>query len=144
MEFKWTKGLEFFQDAHEIREKVFVKEQGFEHEFDQTDHEALHVVLYLDGVPVATARLFSEQGRVFHVGRVAVLKDYRGSHLGAALMKEVVRKAEQLGAEKIVLGAQKQAEPFYRKLGFLSENDCYFDEGCPHVNMFLKLNCQKG
>ena len=35
-----------FDDARAIREEVFVKEQGFVEEIDETDGKAVHVVCY--------------------------------------------------------------------------------------------------
>lgn len=134
--FKWSKGLETFEDAHVIRETVFIKEQGFSSEFDDTDITAHHLTVYIGETPVATARLFSEHGsNEYHIGRVAVLKEYRGLHYGEALMREVMRKAAQLGATAVVLGSQKQVEPFYAKLGFIAFGEEYLDQWCPHINM---------
>ena len=49
------------EDAVMIRETVFMKEQGFHDEFDETDRSAAHLVLYIDGLPAATCRFFSGQ-----------------------------------------------------------------------------------
>jgi predicted GNAT family N-acyltransferase len=140
--FKWSKGLEAFDDAHFIRETVFIKEQGFDSEFDETDKIAYHLTVYIGEAPtaIATARLFSEnKDKEYHIGRVAVLKEYRGFHYGEALMHEVIRKAAELGAASVVLGAQKQAEPFYAKLGFQAFGEEYLDQWCPHVNMISNI-----
>ena len=47
-------------DAKMIRESVFMKEQGFENEFDEIDDIAIHIVLYDNKNPVATCRIFKE------------------------------------------------------------------------------------
>lgn len=51
---------ECFPDhAKEIREAVFVREQGFLHEFDKTDDIAIHIVMFdEDKIPAATCRVF--------------------------------------------------------------------------------------
>lgn len=46
-------------DAVFIRQKVFVEEQGFQDEFDETDQKAQHIVLYMDSFPAAVCRFFS-------------------------------------------------------------------------------------
>lgn len=46
------------QEARRIREEVFVREQGFENEFDETDQRAFHLVLYDGEIPVAVCRFF--------------------------------------------------------------------------------------
>ena len=64
-------------DAARIREEVFMKEQGFHDEFDNTDPTAAHIVLYIEGTPVGTCRFFpgQEEGE-YVIGRIAILKKY--------------------------------------------------------------------
>ena len=38
-----------------IREEVFMKEQGFHDEFDETDQTASHIVLYIENTTPRTA-----------------------------------------------------------------------------------------
>ena len=45
--------------AKEIRRTVFVDEQGFHDEFDETDRAAAHIIAFdEDDNPVATCRIF--------------------------------------------------------------------------------------
>ena len=48
-------------EAVEIRENVFVKEQGFEKEFDEIDEKAIHLVMFDEHLqkPVATCRVYN-------------------------------------------------------------------------------------
>ena len=47
-------------EAVEIRENVFVKEQGFEKEFDEIDEKAIHLVMFDEHLqkPVVTCRIY--------------------------------------------------------------------------------------
>lgn len=139
LRFEWSLGLESFEGAHYVRDTVFIREQGFQREFDETDKTAEHLTAFADGGPVAAARLFSEGDSVYHVGRVCVLKSYRGRHYGELLMREVIARASLLGARKVVLGAQMHAVPFYAKLGFEAKGEPFDDEGAPHRYMELLL-----
>lgn len=56
--FKMNYGTENFEDEKHIREIVFIDEQGFENEFDNTDKTAYHVVAYENEKAVACARFF--------------------------------------------------------------------------------------
>ena len=47
------------QDARIIRQEVFVEEQGFHHEFDETDQTAWQLVLYENGHAAGCCRLFT-------------------------------------------------------------------------------------
>ena len=110
-------GLERCPEAKAIREEVFMKEQGFQVEFDDTDREAC-------------------QGEgVYAIGRVAVRKEGRGKQLGRAVMEAMEQKARQLGAKSIQLSAQVQARGFYEKLGYRAYGQEYLDEHCPHIAM---------
>ena len=67
--------------ASPIRFAVFVEEQGVPREIELDEHDALsvHVVAFEDQAPVATGRLLPDG----HIGRMAVLKDWRGRGIGA-------------------------------------------------------------
>lgn len=127
-------------DAKKIRTDVFINEQGFSNEFDETDSRCLHFLLFKNDKAIATGRMFTEDnGRSYHIGRVAVLKEYRKYHTGSELMTAMIEKAKELKAEKIVLSAQCRVKDFYKKLGFAEVGDIYYDEYCPHIQMEMNL-----
>lgn len=68
------------QEAKDIRIKVFMKEQGFENEFDDIDQISSHIVVFDETKPVGTCRFFKENNH-YTIGRVAVLKEYRNQHI---------------------------------------------------------------
>lgn len=140
MEFKWA-GMpsDIVKDAFMIREEVFIKEQGFEEEFDEKDKESYHIVGYDGELPVCCARIFYDGDNIWHAGRIAVKKSYRGTGLGAELMKAICEKAKSLGGKKVVLGAQVRASGFYAKQGFEKAREEYLEEGCPHIGMEKNL-----
>ncbi|MDO4501302.1 MAG: GNAT family N-acetyltransferase, partial [Erysipelotrichaceae bacterium] len=91
-----TKTYNFLtEDAKKIREKVFMEEQGFKNEFDEIDDKALHIVVYDKMMPIATCRVVeSEEANTYIMGRLAVIKEYRGKHIG----KGMLLKAEVMAA----------------------------------------------
>ena len=128
------------EEAREIREEVFVREQGFQEEFDEIDGYAVHLVLFCDGTPAAVCRFYTQKeegGYVF--GRLAVRKAYRGRSLGALLLAEAEREIKKAGGRTVRLHAQRQAQPFYEKQGYAAYGETDFDEGCPHVWMEKRL-----
>lgn len=128
------KGIKNLPQCIKIRQEVFVEEQGFVDEFDETDETALHAVAFVDEIPAATARAFEENG-VWHIGRVAVLKSFRKQGLGEAVMLAVEEKIKSIGGKEIYLSAQLQAKDFYCKVGYESLEDIHYDQHCPHVTM---------
>lgn len=123
-------------EARKIREQVFVEEQGFENEFDEFDAQVPHAVLFMDGQAVATGRLLpGEQQGELVIGRVAVLQEYRGRHLGEQIMLALEEEARRAGGKKISLSAQCRASGFYQTLGYAERGAVYLDEFCPHILM---------
>lgn len=119
-----------------IRMKVFVEEQGFseQEEMDDLDAVSLHGLVWYDEQPAATGRLYEQDG-VFHAGRFAVLPAYRGRGLGDLVVRLMVNKAFELGADEVHLGAQDQAMKFYEKIGFRICGDAYRDGHVRHYPM---------
>ena len=92
MKYTLSKGLNNSPDARAIRQSVFVEEQGFEYEFDDIDETALHLVLYDENDnPCATGRLFFDG--CMKIGRIAVMKEYRGQSLGSEVIAILEEKA---------------------------------------------------
>ena len=138
-DIKWTTDTTsaIYKDALKIRYAVFVNEQGVseEEEIDSLEDKTEHVVLYVDGKPVATARIYDLGENTFKVQRVAVHKDARGIGYGAVIMTEAEKRIHELGGHKVTLGAQNSAIPFYEKLAFNVEGEEFMDAGIPHHTM---------
>ena len=127
-------------DAQRIRFAVFVEEQGVpaELEMDDNDAHCIHALACLDGRPIGTARLLPDG----HVGRMAVLKEWRGHGVGRALLRALVQAARRRGDKEVLLSAQVHALGFYRAEGFEPEGDEYEEAGIPHQAMRLAIRGQ--
>ena len=133
--------VEMFQSipkqAIEIRQKVFVEEQGFQNEFDDIDYTAVHFVVFDDWEkPIATCRVFLDtQRNTYVLGRLAVTKENRRKDIGRLIVEEAEEYIRNIGGEELQLHAQCRITAFYNKLGFSSLGDVEDDEGCPHIWM---------
>lgn len=116
-----------------IRETVFIAEQAVppELEWDADDAGAVHFLAYASEYPIGTARLLPDG----HIGRVAVLKDWRGLKVGDALLRAAIGEAEQRGLKEQMLSAQVHASSFYERFGFAVVSGEFLDAGIPHVDM---------
>lgn len=130
--FKVTNNLT--EEEKMIRETVFIDEQNFKTEFDEIDDIATHIVMYLDNHPVGCCRLY-KQDNEYHIGRIAVLKPYRGNGYGERILLKAEKAAKKMGADSISLSAQVRASGFYEKLGYKKYGESYFDEYCEHIAM---------
>jgi len=123
-----------------IRRKVFVEEQNVPEdlELDELDAIAVHLLATRDGRPVGTARLLID-GETAKIGRVALLREERGTGTGAALMRAALDELRARGVTTAKLGAQTYAIGFYEKLGFTAYGPEYDDAGIPHRDMSRTL-----
>lgn len=133
---KWYDAGDNLKDAYEIRTRVFVEEQNISKniEFDNKDKFSNHLVVYKDDMPVATGRLLIENNK-YILGRIAVLKEERGNKYGDLVLRMLIRKAFDLGADIIELHSQLSAVEFYKKLGFKVIGKPYEEASILHVNM---------
>ena len=93
-------------------------------------------MIYDQDHPTATARLLENNS----VGRVAVLKAYRGQGLGQMIMLEIISYAQKQCRSVLTLSSQVHAISFYEKLGFTVQGDAYDECGIPHIEMTMSLN----
>lgn len=122
-------------EAVDIRTEVFVREQGFTEEFDRQEMECYHALLLEDGKAIGTARMFWEADDCMHIGRVALRKAARSGGRGSFLLNACCDKARELGAKRVILGAQCRVAHFYEFNGFHTYGDIFFDEYCEHIMM---------
>ncbi|WP_245721498.1 GNAT family N-acetyltransferase [Nocardia crassostreae] len=128
-------------DAYAIRVEVFVTEQGVprELELDELDATADHFLARFDGEPVGAGRLLVREN-IGVLGRLAVLKQTRGTGLGVALVRAIEDRARQRGLTAVELHSQTQAQGFYERLGYTAYGDIDDDAGIPHIWMRKTLN----
>jgi predicted GNAT family N-acyltransferase len=121
-----------------IREAVFIAEQAVppELEWDADDATAVHFLALEGEYPMGTARLLPDG----HIGRVAVLKDWRGLKVGDKLIRAVITEAEKRGLRQQMLSAQVHACAFYERFGFEVVSGEFLDAGIPHVDMVRHSN----
>lgn len=127
-------------EAQRIRAKVFMEEQGFVEEFDKWDEQSWHAILYLDGMPVGTARLFWDSApETMRLGRLALLSEARMGGWGRRMVQCACKKAMIKGAQRVVLDAQLRVQGFYAGCGFEPIGQPFDEEGCPHILMEYQL-----
>lgn len=121
-----------------IRFAVFVVEQRVPEdlEWDGIDARCEHAIAE-DGAgsPVGCGRLLPDG----HIGRMAVLREWRDRGVGGALLEHFIALARERGHAVARLNAQTRAIPFYEAHGFAATGDEFDDAGIPHRAMSLAL-----
>ncbi|MBO4667875.1 MAG: flavodoxin-dependent (E)-4-hydroxy-3-methylbut-2-enyl-diphosphate synthase [Bacilli bacterium] len=127
---------EINDDIKNLREEIFVKEQGFMEEIDEYDenNKCTYVVLYKDNMPVATGRMYIEGINTYHLGRICVKKEYRYKRYGSIILMALEQKIEK--GSRICLSSQNDALPFYEKNNYIKTDEEYYDEFCLHTKMY--------
>jgi predicted GNAT family N-acyltransferase len=129
-------GIENLSICLAIRRAVFIEGQGVPEdiEIDGLDPECTHLLAWLDGTPIATARMRAVEGAA-KAERVAVLPDFRGEGIGRIVMDALEAQALAEGLHTVVLNAQTAVVPFYERLGYTVTGGSFLEAGIPHVPM---------
>lgn len=121
----------------DIRTAVFIYEQQVPEdlEWDEFDPVSLHVLaLNSNDQPIGTARLLPDG----HIGRMAVLREWRGKGVGSAMLQRILEESSHRGMQKAMLNAQMAAIKFYEKFGFQVSGEEFMEAGIPHIKMILQ------
>ncbi len=129
-----------FEEALQLRYRVFVDEQGvpFEEERDEDDQKAEHILAQHQGETVGCGRIVFRED-CGKIGRVAVAKEYRKSGIGSIVCNELLKMAEKKGCKKALLHAQLESKEFYKKLGFKTIGSNFMEAGIEHIKMVYNL-----
>jgi len=120
----------------QVREAVFIREQGVppELEWDGLDENCCHaLVLSCRDKAIGCGRILS----CGHIGRIAVLPEWRKQKVGTAIMEALLDYAHVQSYKQVDMNAQTHAVPFYRGFGFVEEGSVFMDAGLPHIRMRL-------
>lgn len=120
---------------------MFIEEQKVSKalEKDVFDDQAHHLLAYDKAIPVTTGKFFRD-GYHFKLGRICILKPYRGMELGRSLMERMVERAEEEGIEKLYLYSQVNGIGSFKKFGSMEYGDVFDDAGIEHISMVK--NCR--
>ena len=125
-----------------VRAEVFLIEQGITSVPDRDGRDAAceHVLVYAGRRVIATARLEAIEAKGLgetriKVGRLAVLKGYRGRGVGRAIMLAVNDLLDRrcVGG---VMSAQSHLESWYASLGWMREGEPFMEAGIGHIKMY--------
>lgn len=123
--------------AYSIRRRVFIEEQHVpeEIELDADDARAFHALALRGGQPVGCGRYVEHGPGEIKIGRMAALRELRGSGIGRAVLEFLIETARNRGYTRAILHAQLTAEGFYLKQGFHPEGNVFEEAGILHRAM---------
>ena len=121
-----------------VRESVFIREQGIpaELEWDGLDEGCRHALaLSHQGGAIGSGRMLANG----HIGRIAVLPQWRKQKVGTAIMEALLDYARAHDYKQVDVDAQTYALPFYHSFDFVEQGKEFIDAGLPHIKMIFKL-----
>ena len=119
-----------------IRRCVFIDEQQVpeELEWDKDDQTSCHILVTdNNNLAIATGRLKANG----HIGRMAVLIQYRDQGIGSSVLNTLMERAKKDKISRLYLHAQLSAIDFYLKHGFTVYSETFMDAGIAHKSMQL-------
>ena len=122
-----------------VREAVFIREQNVpaELEWDGLDESCRHALaLSHKGDAIGCGRMLANG----HIGRIAVLPQWRKKKVGTAIMEALLDYARAHYYKQVDVDAQTYAVPFYQGFEFVERGEIFLDAGLPHIKMLLKLH----
>lgn len=151
----WTKvswHIEKFEDLDnqklyeilKLRTDIFVVEQNCPYpEIDGRDQEAIHFYASYNKVVIAYCRIFlpgSLYSKEASIGRIAVVKDYRGNNLGHIIVDKSLQIIEKkVGKTDVKISAQAYLKKFYEDHGFKTISEEYVWDGIPHFDLIRAI-----
>lgn len=121
----------------QVRYQVFVQEQKVDEalEWDGIDAECRHVLAEdAAGKPIACGRLLPDG----HIGRMAVLPEWRGRGVGLAVLRRLMEMGSASGHRELLLNAQVHALDFYAREGFVPFGEEFVEADILHRAMRFK------
>ena len=114
---QWRMGKD--PDALAIRRAVFVEELGHPGDavFDAVDEYAAQLVVRVDDVPIASARLYPGYDGVM-LSHICVLRAYRGQGFGDLCTRQALYKAQNMGVPRVFADVPERYVVYYAAFGF--------------------------
>ncbi len=121
-----------------IRRKVFIFEQKIAEadEFDDADASSSLVLVFSEKRDAVGTGRIEANGKI---ARLAVIAEYREKGVGTAILERLIEEARNRNFDRVFLHAQTHALDFYKKFGFVSEDEVFMEAGIPHVLASLNL-----
>ncbi len=128
-----------FNYVFTIRTEVFVEERSIdqEDEYDGFDHLSTHFLAWYGNNPAGASRRRRLNNGSFRLERFAVLADFRGKGVGAALVQAGL--AGLPVGQLVVIHPTVETVPYFEKFGFEAVGDEFEEAGFPTMEMRYQI-----
>ena len=98
-----------------------VRKSVFGRGVDELDTASWNALVYQDGIPSASGRIWWEDG-AYRLGDIGVLESCRGQHLGDLVLRLLLLKAQNHSAKEVRLQCTRELTGFFTRLGLKEES----------------------
>lgn len=124
---QWVKAASYY-----LRTLVFVQEQKIspKAEFDAYDSDQTnYLVIFYDKTPIATGRYQQDDLTTVRPDRVCVKREWRKKGIGRRVILELEQQGRHNKCTLSRIHGEKQAIPFYEKIGYHVVSDEFIEDG---------------
>jgi ribosomal protein S18 acetylase RimI-like enzyme len=109
-----------FEQYYALRWRILREPWDQPRESEKDEHEAgaVHLMAWVEAMLVGVGRLHCNSPAEAQIRYMAVEEKYRNQGVGAQILRELEKRAQQQGARSIVLNARDRAVHFYQKHGY--------------------------
>lgn len=105
----------------------------------------IHAIVYEgpdENCPVAAGCMIMQPDSA-RLLKVAVLPEYRGKSYGEFIVRMLIDKAETGGIAQILINCKNELSEYFRKLGFMKQDEESISERSEWVNMIYRSDTRK-
>ena len=108
----------WFPPGEDLSEELLpLRSEIFGSSCEKTDPEGWNTLVYLDGSPAASGRIWWKED-AFWLGDIGVRAPLRGRGLGDLALRLLLFKAQSHSAREVRLRCPEETEGFFARLGF--------------------------
>ena len=111
----------WFAPGEDISAVLPIRSEVFGRAADDLDPLSWNALVYEDGVPAGTGRIWWDAG-VFRLGDIGVLESRRGRRLGDLLLRLLLFKAQSHAAKEVRLLCPPGLTGFFARLGLRGDS----------------------
>ena len=140
IEGKYLYGNDDLSLVYDVRRQVFCDEMKISQKDleDTLDSFGIHVIALNAQQVIAVGRLLYD-GERYTIDQIAVLKECRRQKYGDFIVRMLIYRAMEAGAEKIYVDTFPEAEEFFASIGFEVTGEKFQENEIWYLPMELKV-----
>lgn len=135
---------EILERCLRIRNSVFIIEKGVPEEIEIDEYDSMnemcaHFLVRYQNTDAGTVRCLNVSDDTLKIQRFCILREYRNSGLGRAILEYVESQYKKQGFNTIKMDAKYEVFGFYEKCGYRKVSDVFMEANVQHVKMMKKI-----